>query len=333
MQPARNTVVLHRYGDASHFLAIAERVAAYLTCDPVFLIGRAIKRKISLRAMTAVLYDILRDYFGHRRVQTYVYGFAPESAYFIPLCLVWRRRGRRVLFTSFSDPVETLNPAMQLQLRANLRFASRFFDAAAVVSLSAQRTLAPYLHTALVQHAIDVNAYNRGETREGLVFLGRIAPYKNVGQIIASANSTGFALDLVGPNEMDAHELDAVAGSVRYLGPKTKAWIKAHLGGYRALVLASDKREPFGIVLLEAMAAGVLVVASRTHGTETIFRDWPDYPLLFEAGEGPDGLTAALTRLRALSAEDEAHLRARLMEIVEDYRPEARAEHWQEVLK
>lgn len=332
MPPARNTVVLHRYGDASHFLAIAERVDAYLTCDPVFVLGRAVKRKISLGAMAAGLWGILRDYVGHRRVQTYVYGFAPESAYFIPLCLLWSRRGRRVLFTSFSDPVESLSPAMQRRIRANLLFAARFFDAAAAVSLSAQRTLAPYLRTALVQHTIDVDAYDRRETREGLVFLGRIAPYKNVEQIIDSAKSTGLALDLVGPNEMDSHELDAAAESVRYLGPQTKAWIKAHLGGYRALVLASDKREPFGIVLLEAMAAGVLVVVSRTHGTETIFRDWPDYPLLFEAGESPDGLTAALTRLRALNDEDEAYLRARLTQMVEDYRPEVRARHWQEVL-
>ncbi|MEL7282572.1 MAG: hypothetical protein AAGK79_19630 [Pseudomonadota bacterium] len=84
MSSARNIVVLHRYGDTSHFLAIAERVDAVLACDPIFVLGQAVKRKVSLGELASRLWDVLRDYLGHRRVQTYVYGFATESLYFIP---------------------------------------------------------------------------------------------------------------------------------------------------------------------------------------------------------------------------------------------------------
>lgn len=332
MSPTKDTIVFHRYGDKSHFLAIAGRIASYVICDPIFVIGQAAKRKIGMRVMFTLLLQILRDYFNHPRARVYVYGFAPESAYFILLCLIWWRRGQRVLFSSFSDPVTSLSPTMQRRVRTNLRFAGFFFDNAAAVSLSTQRMITPYLHTALVQHAVDVGEYERSETREGLVFLGRIAPYKNVKQIIDEVKYSGLRLDLVGLNEMGAEVLNAASGSVRYLGPQTKSWIKKNLGGYRALVLASDVREPFGIVLLEAMAAGVLVVASLTHGTKTIFRDWPDYPLLFEAGEGSSALAGALARLCALSAEDEMRIRTRLINMVEEYRPEARTRHWNEIL-
>ena len=331
-QLPKDIIILHRYGDPSHFLAIADQVKVYLVCDPIPLLWQALKRKIGLRALFARLWRILYGYVGHPRARVYVYGFAPESAYFIPLCLIWWRSGRRVLFSSFSDSIETLSPGSQRRMRANLSFAKRFFDGAAAVSLSAQRTLTPHLPTALVEHTIDVGAYRRQETRHGLVFLGRIAPYKNVEWIIEAADTAGLALDIVGPNETDSAILDDAVGSVCYLGPQSKSWIKKNLGGYRALILASDTREPFGVVLLEAMAAGVLPVVSRTHGTETIFRDWPDYPLLFHTEDGLAGLVAVLSRLRTLSTEDEAQLLERLTRMAQDYRPEARAKHWQQVL-
>ncbi len=324
-------VILHRYGDQSHFMALATQVNCYLTCDPFFTLARAVRGRITLRTMLFDLGGILRGYVSHPRTRNYVYGFAPESAYFTLLCLIWWRSGRRVLFSSFSDQIDTLSPVRRHLLRFNLLFARKFFDAAAAVSLAAECTLAPYLDTVMVEHSIDVEAYRRHDKRSGLIFLGRITPYKNVDLVIAAATVEGFNLDLVGPLEMDAKFLQNTPEQVRHLGPRTKDWIKGSLGRYQALILASDPREPFGIVLIEAMAAGTLVVASHTHGSQTIFRDWPDYPLLFDSSS-PTGLLEALKRLRAMPLVEQEKVRSRLIIMASDYRPDARARSWKKVL-
>ncbi len=221
---------------------------------------------------------------------------------------------------------------MRLLVKTNLRFASLFFDVAGVVSLSAERNLSKHLPTVLVEHAIDVDSYIRTAKRQGLIYLGRPAPYKNVNQIIDAAKATDFELDLVGPFKMDPRQVGEDLTSFRCLGPQSKCWIKRNLGKYRALILASDAFEPFGIVLLEAMAAGVLIVATRTYGTETIFRSWPEYPLLYNVDEGVDGLKGALFHLRNLKLEEERRLRGRLIEMAEKYRPEVRATLWEGLL-
>lgn len=99
-------------------------------------------------------------------------------------------------------------------------------------------------------------------------------------------------------------------GRVRLVGQRTRAEIASLLNASHALVAPSvptsdGRREGIPVVLMEAMACGLPVVASRLSGIPELVRD-NDTGLLVAPGD-VDGLAAAIRRL----AED-AGLRARL---------------------
>ena len=48
-------------------------------------------------------------------------------------------------------------------------------------------------------------------------------------------------------------------------------WLKERLSQYTFMIVASDRREPFGLVYLEAIAANVIILSSKTVGFDTVF--------------------------------------------------------------
>lgn len=106
--------------------------------------------------------------------------------------------------------------------------------------------------------------------RDGpFLFVGRLVGYKGVGVLLqAVAGVPGARLDIVGegplaaPLRAEAARL-GLAGRVAFLGEMDGAGIARRLAGARALVLPSlDRSEAFGLVQLEAMAAGVAVICT-----------------------------------------------------------------------
>lgn len=92
---------------------------------------------------------------------------------------------------------------------------------------------------------------------------------------------------------------------VRFLGSVNRKRVPGLLAGARALTLPS-RYEPFGIALLEAMAAGVPAVATATDGMIEFAHDGEN--ALLVPPENPDALAAAIARI---DADDE--LRQRLI--------------------
>jgi glycosyltransferase involved in cell wall biosynthesis len=102
-----------------------------------------------------------------------------------------------------------------------------------------------------------------------------------------------------GPNramlEQLARSLD-VADRVEFLGAVPQAQLRGHYGAADALVLASS-REGWANVLLEAMACGTPVVASRVYGTPEVVAA-PEAGVLM-AERTPQGVADAVNALRA----------------------------------
>jgi glycosyltransferase involved in cell wall biosynthesis len=140
-----------------------------------------------------------------------------------------------------------------------------------------------------------------------------------------AARRPGIVLELVGDGpERDrivarAREL-GVADRVRLLGAMSSTDVRAKLAEARAFALPSvrlpsGRMEGIPVALMEAMAAGVPVVATRLSGIPELVRDG-DTGLLVEPGD-TSGLVAALTSLLendALAAE----LAVRARRLVED---------------
>lgn len=132
--------------------------------------------------------------------------------------------------------------------------------------------LAPFRDkVAVIPFGIAGSPWARIEPRRDgpLVFVGRLVRYKGVSVLLeALAKVPEAALDVVGDGPLEGTlreqaERLGLNGRVRFLGPKDGAGIAERLGHARALVLPSiDRSEAFGLVQLEAMAAGVAVICT-----------------------------------------------------------------------
>jgi glycosyltransferase involved in cell wall biosynthesis len=123
---------------------------------------------------------------------------------------------------------------------------------------------------AVIPFGIDPRPLAATPTGEGpLLFVGRLVRYKGLDVLLrAVADLPRARLDIIGTGPQApllARRLVALRlqGRVRLLGEVPDADLPGHLARARALVLPSrDRSETFGLSLLEAMAAGVPVIAS-----------------------------------------------------------------------
>jgi len=109
----------------------------------------------------------------------------------------------------------------------------------------------------------------RGEPDNRFLFVGRLVPYKGVGVLLESMERlSGASLVVVGDGP-ERSRLEAVArrpeldGRIRFTGNISRTELASEMTRARALVLPSlDSSETFGLVQLEAMAAGLPVVTT-----------------------------------------------------------------------
>ena len=186
--------------------------------------------------------------------------------------------------------------------------AGRRLSARIAVSEVARRFASRWLpgHYHVIPNAIDVAAYRRaGATRDGqhVLFIGRPDPRKGLPTLLgAFARLPGdVTLDLAG---VAPAELEAVAARI---APAAVDRVRAHgrvsddertrlLAAADVLCAPSLGGESFGLVLVEAMAAGVPVVASALAGYREVLP--PACGRLVAPGD-PGALAAAVGELLA----------------------------------
>ncbi len=152
-----------------------------------------------------------------------------------------------------------------------------------VVSISdAQRAPLPWLNwQRTIYHGLPEDAYAfQEQPGEYLAFLGRISPEKRVDRAVEIARRSGRPLKVaakVDPVDREYFEReikplfeDPLVEYIGEIGEKEKG---AFLGGARALLFPIDWPEPFGLVMIEALACGTPVIAYRHGSVPEIMRD------------------------------------------------------------
>ena len=176
--------------------------------------------------------------------------------------------------------VTTIHGPFNDELRAIYgRMASRV----PIVAVShAQRKPAPDIPIArVIHHGIDVDAFPFGTGDGGYcVFLGRLAPDKGAGRAVDVARKTGVPLKIVGkmrePIEFDyfeRHVAPYLNDEIEYLGEVDHQEKLQLLAGAMAMLFPIRWNEPFGLVMIEALACGTPVLAFPEGAAPEVIED------------------------------------------------------------
>ena len=159
----------------------------------------------------------------------------------------------------------------------------RDFPEIRLVSISAaQRKPMCWAHWAgNVYHGLPESLYRpRVEAGEYLAFIGRISPEKRVDRAIEIAKRTETPLKIAAKLDKANKEyfeerirrlLDSPL--VEYVGEIGEAEKSEFLGHASALLFPIDWPEPFGLVMIEAMACGTPVIAYRAGSVPEVIED------------------------------------------------------------
>ena len=133
-------------------------------------------------------------------------------------------------------------------------------------------------YLATVYNGIDLALYPLQKSPGGeLVFLGRIHPDKGVHLAIAVARLSGLPLLIAGIIQDQAYFREQVEphldDTIRYIGPVDVAGKNALFARARTLLHLNTIPERFGLVLAEANAAGVPVIAMDLGSCREVVED------------------------------------------------------------
>jgi glycosyltransferase involved in cell wall biosynthesis len=159
----------------------------------------------------------------------------------------------------------------------------RLYGDMPVVSISdSQRQPLPQANfVATVLHGLPENLLRKGEGRGGyLAFLGRISPEKAPDAAIRIAARAGLPLKIAAKvDRADREYFNAVVkpllgeGKVEFIGEIREDQKQAFLGNAAGLLFPIAWREPFGLVMIEAMACGTPVIAFENGSVPEVLED------------------------------------------------------------
>lgn len=180
----------------------------------------------------------------------------------------------------------------------------------------AQRATAPDLPwLATVHNSVPIETYPFSADKEPFaLFLGRFVDYKGPHLAIDAAREAGLPIVLAGkcqePAEQEYYEREItprIGPDVTVVGVADAEQKRDLLRRASCLLFPVCWEEPFGMVMIEAMACGTPVVAMRRGSVPEVVADGVSGVIV----DSPDQLAQAISRARAL---DPARCRAHVAE-------------------
>lgn len=131
----------------------------------------------------------------------------------------------------------------------------------------------------VVHHGIDRDTYRAGPGGGGVAFLGRLTDQKGPDRAIRAARQAGMKIKLAGnidignPAYFDKEVRPLLGADAEYVGKVNLQEKQDFLGLASVFAMPINWPEPFGLVMIEAMACGTPVVATPYGAAPEIVED------------------------------------------------------------
>lgn len=217
-----------------------------------------------------------------------------------------------VVFTIHENLIPELNPIMN------------YFKTANLISISLhQRQVNPNLnYVANIYHGLNLSIFPFSPIGgKNFTFLSRITPEKGIESAISVSKLTGVNLDIYGPAENQYFESNIkpkLDRKINYHGMAekySKKWFDAFLNS-RALIMPLEWSEPFGLVIIEAMACGTPVIAFNRGSASEIIVDGKNGFLI--EPDNIDALAKAIEKISKMDPIDYRMMRLECRKTVEE---------------
>lgn len=153
--------------------------------------------------------------------------------------------------------------------------------------------------SSVIHPPVDVDYFKskRANKRHGFVVAGRQTPYKQINLAVQACTNLGLPLTVIG-NGPEHAKLKSIAGpTVRFTGHASREQVRAYFQTAEAFIFPG--LDDFGIVAVEALAAGTPVVAYKAGGALDYVQ--PEKNGLFFDKPSVSSLEATLKKFQDLS--------------------------------
>lgn len=218
--------------------------------------------------------------------------------------LLWQGKPLLHVFHNPIDQFQIDFAERRINDNANLQFISN--NQRAHASVMAQSCVIP--------NPVDTHAYSFGDGSGGyMAFLGRLTFNKGVDIAIDTALRTGKKLVIAGnisKEEGGEHFFHTHVepyldnDRIRWIGPVNDTQKQELLGNAEALLFPIRWNEPFGIVMVEALACGTPVIATRRASTPEVIDHGLNGWLCSPEEPSVDAFVDAVTHLHGLNRKN-----------------------------
>jgi len=159
---------------------------------------------------------------------------------------------------------------------------------------------------------------------EYFLYVGRLTEEKGIKTLLHAFEGQQASLKIAGNGPLNdlVAQTTAINANIEYLGQLPPSEVERMMRNAKALIFPSEWFETFGMVIIEAFALGIPVVAARLGNVPSIVSDKVN-GLLFEPGNAVS-LREAIATFEELNADEKLKLRNQALETYEkSFSPEA----------